>query len=313
MSSHFELFKQQIDDALSLIDQAKIVEEKQVAHAPSDIVDTHSLLERCEKVCHSYNSEKPIIRVVHHLACSGGTLISKCIASMPNVYLLSEVHPYTDLGVDFEKPRYSPTDIISLAKYAGIPHNKELSQEVFKKSVRTLYNHLEQFGGKLVLREHTHADFNTTAVIPNNATNLIQLLQDEYDVRSVITLRHPIDAYASLVRSGWVHFEPQSFDEYCHRLLRLINNFDLEKDEFFFYENFVQDSHSEMKKICSALEIEFNEMFEDIFGVFKVTGDSGRSSEYIGLRERNATDDLIKEAEESRSFQQLCERGFFVD
>ena len=38
-------------------------------------------------------SQKITLRSIHHLACTEGTLISKCIASMPDVALISEVNP----------------------------------------------------------------------------------------------------------------------------------------------------------------------------------------------------------------------------
>jgi hypothetical protein len=34
------------------------------------------------------------IASIHHLACTGGTIISKCIASMRGVYFLSEISPF---------------------------------------------------------------------------------------------------------------------------------------------------------------------------------------------------------------------------
>ncbi len=35
----------------------------------------------------------PVVRLVHHLARSGGTLISRCLGCMSGVLLLSEIHP----------------------------------------------------------------------------------------------------------------------------------------------------------------------------------------------------------------------------
>jgi len=52
------------------------------------------------------------IRVLHHWACSGGTVISRCIASQPQVVLLSEVHPLAYLRVAQAYPYYFPTDLI---------------------------------------------------------------------------------------------------------------------------------------------------------------------------------------------------------
>ena len=37
--------------------------------------------------------EKPVIRLIHHMARTGGTLICKCLACMKQVIMLSEIHP----------------------------------------------------------------------------------------------------------------------------------------------------------------------------------------------------------------------------
>ena len=45
------------------------------------------------------------IRTIHHLSASGGTVISKCLASMPEVIFLSEINP-----LNIEKVRFNPFD-----------------------------------------------------------------------------------------------------------------------------------------------------------------------------------------------------------
>ena len=46
---------------------------------------------------------RPRIRLLHHLARSGGTVISRCLGAMDRVVLLSEIHP---LGVRMFDPLY---------------------------------------------------------------------------------------------------------------------------------------------------------------------------------------------------------------
>ncbi|HCG5284340.1 TPA: hypothetical protein NJZ47_002254 [Vibrio parahaemolyticus] len=282
MSDNFYLFKEKLDQALRLIEISSESKNKKKPMLSNDkLVDTQSLLNRCEEVCNSYQKNKPTLRIVHHLACSGGTLISKCISSMPNVYLLSEVHPFTDLGIDRDNPRYAPSDISSLAKYAKIPKQRELAGKIFRRSIDEAYQHVENIGGILVLRDHTHADFNTEEAIPS-ISSTIDLLRRDYNVKSILTIRNPIDSYSSLVRNGWVHFKPQTFDEYCKRFFILLGQF--KQNQVFKYEDFVDCPQQQMKLMSQALELPFDEQFEDIFGVFKITGDSGMSSDKISPR-----------------------------
>ncbi|WP_426415783.1 sulfotransferase [Aestuariirhabdus sp. LZHN29] len=304
MPSSFELFKKQLDDAVGLIENASVA-ERDTANLPAStdlLVDTQSLIARCESVSKKHQKTKPTLRIIHHLACSGGTLISKCISAMPNVYLLSEVHPFTDLALGKDKPKYAPSDIASLAKYAGVPKQKDLAGKLFKQSINQVYQHVETQGGILVLRDHTHADFNTTDQIPEKSA-LIELLEEDYEIKSVLTLRDPIDSYASLVKNGWVHFEPQSFDEYCRRLLLLLKQFN--PDQIFKYEDFLKTPQGQMQSISKALDLPFDETFEDVFGMFKVTGDSGRSADVIGKRERIAPEDILKESEKSEFYKKF--------
>lgn len=299
--STFNRFKRQLDSALDLLESSEQIKQLDLPQVlGAQMLDTESLLNRCDQVCEKHKQEKPTIRIIHHLACSGGTLISKCISAMPNVYLLSEVHPYTDLATGTGKPKYAPSDIASLSKYAGIPKQRELAGKLFKQSVDQVYQHVTAQGGILVLRDHTHADFNTQEPIPEKSA-LIALLEEDYEIKSVLTLRDPIDSYASLVKNGWLHFEPQTFDEYCRRLLLLLEQF--EAKQIYKYEEFLKAPQEQMLATAKALDLPFDETFEDVFGMFKVTGDSGRSGDIIQPRTRLVSDEILEEAKNASAYK----------
>ncbi|HCE1501075.1 TPA: hypothetical protein NJ353_003284 [Vibrio parahaemolyticus] len=304
--SSFSSFKYQLDSALELLessDQIKQLDLPQVLG--SQVVDTESLLSRCTNICDKHKKKKPTIRIIHHLACSGGTLISKCISSMPNVYLLSEVHPYTELGIDLNNPTYRPTDLISLAKYARFPKQRQLSAEMFLDGIQKLHSHTVETGGVLVLRDHTHADFCTKESIPAESA-LVSLLKEDFDVKSILTLRDPIDAFSSLRKNRWVHFAPNTFDEYCRRVLLVMDKF--ESKNTFRYESFVKAPEEIMNLMCVELSIPYDSVFKDIFGMFKVTGDSGRSSDIIHTRERMDISGLTKEIESSNYYKKYLSK-----
>ena len=78
-----------LDDALGLLGEYP---------ASTDLVagddNPASLLDQCLDLCADRGAGGPEpVRLLHHFACSGGSLISKCVATMPNVQLLSEVDP----------------------------------------------------------------------------------------------------------------------------------------------------------------------------------------------------------------------------
>lgn len=307
MPSSFEMFKKQLDDSVAAIELSNVVsnESTHLVYSSEQMVDTQSLLARCESLCKKYESSKPTIRVIHHLACSGGTLISKCLSAMPNVYLLSEVHPFTNLAINKGKPSYVPSDIATLTKYAGIPNQNDLAKKLFKSAIDEVYEHVTNLGGTLVLRDHTHADFTVNDIVPEKST-IISLLEDKYNIQSVLTIRNPIDSYTSLIKNGWLDANSQSFDEYCRRLLLLISQF--KKSNVFKYEGFLTDPQIEMQAIAQALKLPFDSNFEDIFGIFEVTGDSGRTSDFIGERASQASDEIIEASKKSNNYKILSKK-----
>ncbi|WNC71303.1 hypothetical protein RGQ13_14385 [Thalassotalea psychrophila] len=306
MSTNFEMLKKQLDDAVGLIEKTNVDWESHIGLPESfgSLNDIQSLLDLCDKICKEYEvKKKPTIRIIHHLACSGGTLISKCISAMPNVYLLSEVHPFINRGTGLG------TDISTLTKYAGIPNQRKLAEGLFKESIDKVYQHVNDLGGALVLRDHSHVDFNTNEEIPEKSRTLA-ILEEDYTVQSILTIRNPIDSYESLVKNGWVHFKPRTFDEYCSRLLQLINKF--KKEEIFKYEDFVKQPKEQMQMITKALSLPYDDDFEDIFGIFKVTGDSGRSSDVISDRPRRELSATFEnEIINSTNFQSIIDANYF--
>ena len=251
-----------------------------------------------------WHQQKAPVRIIQHLSCTGGTVICKCLAGMPNAALLSEVNPASRLHPD--QPHFAPTDLTYLALQSKFPLHEELSQKIFKAGIDVITKHVQQLGKYLVIREHSHSDF-LVGETPNGFSTIKMLLQDRHPMLCVLTTRHPVDSYLSLITNGWVHFSPRIFDEYCKRYLLFIES--NKGVPLFKYENFSADPQTEMKSICEALELPYNKDFLNIFDLNDISGDSGRSSDTITPRDRREFNDAFRtEAEESTNYIQLCER-----
>jgi len=156
-----------LEKAVELIDESLLLPVEEAIHSGNvslqkrqlDFTHTTSLLDKCDNVNEQYQDSKPVIRIIHHFACSGGSLVSKCLSAMPNIFLLSEVHPHSDLQSNKDKPQYSPSDLAKLGFYAGIPEQKKLAEKLFVASVKTSQQHISERGGSLILRDHTHSDY----------------------------------------------------------------------------------------------------------------------------------------------------------
>jgi hypothetical protein len=261
--------------------------------------DVDSLLSRCQQIVEK-SQRPPTIRSIHHFACSGGTLVSKCIAAMPNTYLLSEVHPTSTITINNDSPEFRPTDMTSLGHYAGIPRIEALSETLFVSQVEVIQRHLENISSKLVLREHSHSDYCVGTSYANQPV-LIKLFKELFIHKKLLTVRDPVDSFMSLTKNGWLHFSPATFDGYCERFLAFISHF--EPREILKYEDFVDEPEKSMVRVSDILEIDYNPDFEDFYDIFNVTGDSGRRSEGIKKRERReVTEELQKEIENSPNY-----------
>ncbi|CAH1552854.1 hypothetical protein [Vibrio rotiferianus] len=312
MPSSFELLKKQLDDTVGLIESTCVAEQTalNLPAAVDERADTQSLIARCESVCDKYQPKRPTIRIIHHLACSGGTLISKCISAMPNVYLLSEVHPTQFAKNEIENICFSPTNIPLQSFYAGVPDIEKLCEKLFLSNVKLVHEHCEKIGADLVLRDHSHSDFTSDNAI-YRTSKIIDVLSQEFDIISLVTLRDPAESFSSLQRNAWVRFEPASFEEYCKRVFAFLSYFNT--SQIFTYESFVENPSVRMATMCEALDIKFNDCFEYIFDCAKVTGDSGRGGSIIERRPVNLTKEVELTKASSASYKKILEQYYKIN
>lgn len=303
--------QQQLQQALTLIQQNSIGKTLSPSEDVQELGNTQSLLQRCEQVVQrGQEQQKPTLRIVHHFACSGGSLISKCIAAQPNVFLLSELHPTTRLGLPKEKASYTPHDVVTQAIYGRVPDVDTLAEHLFVQNIIVTEKHIRERGGYLVVRAHTHADYCTDANLPDTDT-LSRLLSPHFDIKHLVTVRNPIDSFLSLRQNGWVHFKPDSFDEYCQRLLAFLGAFG--REQIIKYEDFVEQPEKIIKACVNMLELPSTLSALDYIDVFKVSGDSGRTSHDISRRPRQEiSSDYKQEILASVNFKVFCDYYGFI-
>jgi len=251
------------------------------------------------------------VRTLHHFACTGGTLISRCLACMPNVRLLSEVEPHSGM-IPARGQKFYPTDLIALLRTGSLESNVELESKVFLAGLDEIYQGCTKRGERLVLRDHAHSKYCLGQGV-SEMPGLYDVLSTVYGLKSILTVRHPFDSYASLISNGWLHFKPQSPDEYCYRYLQFIS--DHRYLAVFKYEEFVDDPVNELGKMCNELEVPFNEEFEDLFQAISLSGNSGRTSNGISQRQRREVPrDIRKDFLESANYHLLCNQlGYEIE
>jgi hypothetical protein len=292
----------ELDAALGLLREFQQVADTQ--NPEKNLTSPLTLLDQCMALCTEHSAAQPEpVRTVHHFACTGGTLISKCIASMPNTQLLSEVDPFNTPVKAPAKPQFAPTDMVTLMRQSTRGTSHELIAELFLNNLEVIHRQTMNSGLRLVLRHHAHSHYCRGNEVQDRP-DLRTLVSSKFPVLSLVTVRDPIDSYLSLKANGWVHFTPATFDEYCRRYLAFIRAY--EGVPIIRFEDFVNDPENEMVKICELLDLPFNPDFRDLFSVYRITGDSGRSGISIETRPRRTVDTaLASEFKTSVNYQNL--------
>jgi hypothetical protein len=250
---------------------------------------------------------QPPVRIIHHWACSGGTVISKLIASLPRLVLFSEIHPYAFLRHYDPATSYAPTDIIR--HLSGLSGRRDISlcATAFEGAILAIHRELALRGESLVLRSHSHVDFFLGAVSASRPA-ISSLLAKHLPLLELITIRHPLDSWLSLQSNNWSdHFRFSSFNEYCRRCLLMLNaclSLPMVK-----YEEFCLDPGAKLAEICHHLRLDYDPDVLHVPRSILLTGGSGRVGEQIAPRaRRNVATELAEELSESMLYLELCER-----
>lgn len=292
-------FTELLDECAELIDDSGLVESQQTLPVVEPLP---SLLGRCVELVEQEPTVEPV-RTIHHFACSGGTLFTKCLASMPNTKILSEVEPHSRIPLQGAR-QFFPSDLIQLLRVGTYPSNERLETQIFLRGLEAIYEDSLRLGLRLVLRDHPHSKY-CVGPAQEHGPNLHAIVSGCLPTRSVVTVRHPVDSFLSLKQRGWIDFTPDDFDEYCKRYLQFLSDHaDL---PLFKYEALVATPSDVMASICEALTLPFDHQFESNFLVHKISGDSGRTGSVITSRARRAvSESMAAEAEASGSYGELC-------
>ncbi len=266
-----------------------------------------SLIEQCRALTGAA-AESPgePVRTVHHFACTGGTVLSRHLAVQPNTLLLSEIDPLSRHHIDAAPLRFAPTDLIRHLRYSARAIPEQVIGEVFLAALEPLLAHCRSHGTRLVLRDHAHSQFCHDDA-PYDHPTLRALLMERYPVRSIVTVRHPLDAYLSLTHNGWLDFDPPNLDEYSRRYLAFLDAYD--GVDLFRYEDFIAAPETQLRAMCDVLGLVFAGVQQDLQVLMPLTGDSGRAGKTLKPRPRRAVpDDVARECEQSKRYRALCER-----
>lgn len=210
------------------------------------------------------------LRLLHQMARSGGTLVSRCLACMEGVALLSEVHAG---ATGFVNPLaqaqawFAPFDAAAwaaLARRGTIP---------FPDAIEIIDLALRRQGRRLVLREWSHLDFTGVPIVadPPLRSLTAEALQSRFALIRFATVRHPLEQYLSACAvpalRGGLAIAPY-FNGY-RRFAEMAAEVG-----FVTYESFCADPAGTMRRLCAGLRLPFDPTFVDRqAGWTRITGD----------------------------------------
>lgn len=264
-----------------------------------------SLLEQCGRLA-GVGEEPAVepIRTIHHFACTGGTLITKCLACSPNVHVLSEVDPLSTLAPAGGK--FTPADLMRLAQFSNRAPSQKEKIELFLSGLSSLYRSNLGKGLRLLVRDHAHSHFCVGPEVPQRPS-LADLLRREYPVRSIVTVRHPVESWLAIMHNKWLHFQPADVDEYAKRYEAFLDCY--AEYPIFRYEDFLETTDHAVRDMTEALGIPFPDGYKDLFMVHAFSGDSGRKGNSIENRpRREMSESAHAELAQSNAMRRVCRR-----
>jgi len=218
--------------------------------------------------------------LLHHLARTGGTLISRCLASMQGVCLLSEISP---LGTSHFNPLRQAADWYGLVQTDEI---RELPDEqAFRDALLLISSRAAVRGLTLVVRDWSHLDWIGFPFVEpppmqcswqgidhsnGDASPLVNSL-DWLGPRCA-TVRHPVDQYLSTKSLGTLK---ASWNEAA--VWRGMRKFAeaIQSMPWYRYEDFLADPVRTLQAICDTMGITYDPCWQQRWTSYdKITGDS---------------------------------------
>lgn len=194
-----------------------------------------------------------IILMINY-ARSGGTILSKCLASLENTVLISEVNPKANA-------------LYSIQEQSLKWYNIKLKQNNYIKAVLELYEICNKKNKKLIIRDWTFIDFtpcHQNNFSPSYKLSHLEMLKKETEVIPFCFIRDAIDIWIS----RWMppHFFPH-YKKYVEAALNA--NLPLYK-----FEDFCEEPESLLKAICNQTSLDYSENYKNYIHYNNITGDN---------------------------------------
>ncbi|NOZ34219.1 MAG: hypothetical protein GXO80_02850 [Chlorobi bacterium] len=209
-------------------------------------------------------------------ARSGGTLLNKCLASLPDVVMLSEVNPLG--GGSGSNPKVSTSTIKDQLKAW---YSIDIKSNTFKGQIQELHNYCEQNNKNLIIRDWSFVNFSKFEKYNQNSPpNKFLILEElkDFDLKIFGFIRDSIDVWLS---RGYYNVD-EFYGEYVNYIDELIKV----GCPIFKYEDFVKHPQEQLKKIGEEVGVAFSNIFDTCLDYDKLNGDVQNKNKSRGIKQQ---------------------------
>jgi hypothetical protein len=237
------------------------------------------------------NNEKtnkhPII-VMMSYARTGGTLLSRCLASLPGTFVLSEIN------IEALCPNSCSTIGEQAEKWYGL----KLKSKDFIDQVNEIYEYCQSNNMTLIIRDWTFGSFVSSKYNnfhPSKTLATYKALKKKFPVVAFGLVRDAVDIWLSLEAS------PRTFyDTKLESLFELTECLIENNIKLFKYEDFCRNSEKFMKKICDFINLDYSDTYKKYTEYLNVTGDTDLPDYSRGIKKGSIA--LIKRRKSIEEF-----------
>lgn len=229
-------------------------------------------------------------------ARSGGTLLNRCLAVLPNVVMLSEIN------AEATCPNSCNTINLQAKKWYDI----DIKEEGFIEAIGEIYNYCLLNDKKLIIRDWSFGSFVPSRYNnfePSKTLYTLSLLSKHFPTKAFAFVRDPVDVWLSMYYS-----KKTFYDVHLDYLFEFIDELYKSKIKTFRYEDFCSNPEQQMRKICDYCGLEFDKEFVNKYKHnFNVCGDTDLKEPSRGVKQgeikplprRPASADLMKNIDDN--------------
>ena len=209
-------------------------------------------------------------------ARSGGTLLNRCLGSLSDVVIMSEVNALGGgWSVDKEK------SLVTIKTQAKKWYSISLKSNNFVENASELARMCQKQNKNLIIRDWSYINFvphKNNNFNPSYKLKTYSQLKHKNQVIPFVFLRNTIDV--------WISLGTPPIEQFSKLYLKYTNELIANNIKIFKYENFCKDPSKEMVEICKYIGIKYDNSYKNYNEFVNVNGDVQNKDKSRGIKQK---------------------------